>query len=182
MKSEVGPDDVGPDEDACPKKKGLWPQKGRILALDPGTVRIGVAICDRDRQISSPLEVWTRKGNDPDTRWIQRIVREEEAVALIVGLPIRSQGEEGESARRARGFAHWAHRATGLPYRMVDESFTTRFAENALWEMELSHQNRRARRDAIAAQMLLQGFLEAGCPDASATDNLETGERGVETP
>ncbi len=154
----------GLDEDSCPKKEAYWPQKGRILALDPGTVRIGVAICDKDRKISSPLEVWTRQGNDPDKRWIKRIVDKEDAVALIVGLPIRSQGEEGESARRARGFAHWAHLATGLPYQMVDESFTTRFAESALWEMQLTHQNRRARRDAIAAQMLLQGYLEAGCP------------------
>ncbi len=156
--------ELGLDEDSSPKKEGSWPLNGRILALDPGTVRIGTAICDRDRKISSPLEVWTRKGNDPDKRWIQRLVAEHDTVAMIVGLPIRSQGEEGESARRARGFAHWAHLATGLPYLMVDESFTTRFAENALWEMDLSHQNRRARRDAIAAQMLLQGFLEAGCP------------------
>jgi putative Holliday junction resolvase len=147
-----------------PAPSAPFPQKGRILALDPGTVRIGAAICDEDRKIASPLEVWTRKGNDPDKRWIQRLVREEGISALIVGLPIRSQGEEGESAHRARGFAQWAHKATGLPYHMVDESFTTRFAETALWEMELSHQNRRARRDAIAAQMLLQGFLEAGCP------------------
>lgn len=149
---------------APPAPSAPFPQKGRILALDPGTVRIGAAVCDEDRKIASPLEVWTRKGNDPDKRWIQRLVREEGIGALIVGLPLRSQGEEGESSHRARGFAQWAHKATGLPFLMVDESFTTRFAEMALWEMDLSHQNRRARRDAIAAQMLLQGFLEAGCP------------------
>lgn len=141
-----------------------WPEKGRILALDPGQVRIGAAICDDERKIASPLEIWTRKGNELDSRWLAGLVKREGVVALIVGLPIRSQGEEGESARRARGFATWATRVSGLPFRMVDESFTTRFAESALWEMGLTHQKRRARRDSVAAQMLLQGYIDAGCP------------------
>lgn len=147
------------------RPKPAWPERGRILALDPGQVRIGAAICDSDRKIASPLEIWTRKGNDPDSRWLSGIVKREEIDALIIGVPIRSQGEEGESAKRARGFALWAARVSGLPFRMVDESFTTKFAETALWDMGLSHQKRRARRDSIAAQMLLQGYIDAGCPE-----------------
>jgi putative Holliday junction resolvase len=152
-----------------------WPVRGRILALDPGERRIGAAISDPDRTIASPLETWTRKGNDPDSRWLRLLVVREGASALIVGLPLRSQGEEGESARRARGFAGWAARVSGLPVRMVDESFTTRFAEHALWDMGLSHKDRRARRDAVAAQLLLQGFLEAGCPPDPANPEPSPG-------
>ncbi len=161
-----GPAPEGAESPKQPERaEKPWPERGRILALDPGQVRIGAAICDAERKIASPLEIWTRKGNEPDSRWLLSLVKREEARALVIGLPIRSQGEEGESARRARGFAAWAARVSGLPFRMVDESFTTRFAESALWEMGLTHQKRRARRDSVAAQMLLQGYIDAGCPD-----------------
>lgn len=145
----------------------------RILAIDPGTVRLGLAICDRDRRIASPLANYTRRDPEQDARYFLNVVAEEEAGLLLVGLPVHLDGREGASAMAARALGAWLAQQTGLPVVFWDERFTSRLAESALWNAGLTHKQRKARRDQVAAQLLLQTYLEAGCPAETSPGKLD---------
>lgn len=146
---------------------------GRLLAIDFGKSRLGLAICDSQRRIASPLQTWTRKNANEEARFFQNLTRTEEIVGLVVGLPVHLSGREGQSARAARQFGHWLHQATGLPVVFFDERFSTVEAESALWAAGLTHKRRRARRDQLAAQIVLQTYLDAGCPADNVPGPLE---------
>ena len=77
---------------------------------------------------------------------------------------MHTDGREGVKAREARTFGAWLGDVTGLPVVFADERFTTVQAESALWDAGLTHKRRKDRRDRVAAQMLLQAYLDAGCP------------------
>lgn len=145
----------------------------RLLGVDPGTVRIGLAICDRDRIIASPLEIRTRQGDTQDARFFQQLVEREEIGGLVVGLPLHTDGRAGIKAQEAIALGTWLGQLTGLPVTYADERFTTAFAEAALWNAGLTHKKRKERRDAVAAQMMLQAFLDAGCPSEIAVKPLD---------
>lgn len=137
---------------------------GRLLAVDPGKVRIGLAVCDKDRRIASPLEVYTRRDRERDARYLKKVVEEEDIVQIVLGLPMHTTGREGPEAHKAREFGQWLTEKTGRPVVFWDERFTSQLAESALWNAGLTHNQRKARRDALAAQIMLQHYLEAGCP------------------
>jgi putative Holliday junction resolvase len=147
----------------------------RILGVDFGTVRIGLAISDPDRKFAFPLEVRQRQGAEADSAFFRALVEREEIGGLVVGLPIHLNGREGGKAREARTFGAWLAGQTGLPVIFHDERFTTVEAESALWEAGLTHKRRKERRDKVAAQMLLQAYLDAGCP-------LESEARALDDP
>lgn len=144
------------------------PAKGRLLGVDFGTVRVGLAVTDPDRIIASPLETYTRRTPDQDAAYYRKLAAAERAVAWVVGLPLHTGGEEGKKAAEARAYGKWLGEATGLPVVFWDERFTTALAEDAMWDAGLSHKKRRERRDRVAAQLILQAYLEAGCPAAGA--------------
>jgi putative holliday junction resolvase len=137
---------------------------GRLLGVDFGTVRVGLAVCDADRRIASPLETYRRHSPEKDGAFFLKVVAQERIVGLVVGLPIHNDGREGVKAKEARQFGDWLQEITKLPVAYYDERFTTVEAEDALWSAGLTHKQRKERRDRVAAQMMLQGFLEAGCP------------------
>ena len=136
----------------------------RLLGVDYGTVRVGLAVTDADRIIASPLEVRERQGDERDSAFFRQLVEREQIGGIVVGLPMHTTGREGIKAAEARTFGEWLRKVTGLPIVFADERFTTAFAESALWQAGLTHKKRKARRDAVAAQMMLQGFIESGCP------------------
>ena len=133
---------------------------GRLLGVDFGTVRVGLAVSDPDRLIASPFETYARKDAKADAAYFQRVVASEKIVGLVVGLPLHTGGEEGIKAKEAREYGAWLTEATGLPVVFWDERCTTAAAEDALWGAGLSHKKRKERRDRVAAQLILQGFLE----------------------
>ncbi len=135
---------------------------GRLLGVDFGTVRVGLAVSDPDRLIASPFETYDRKDAKADAAYFQRVVASEKIVGLVVGLPLHTGGEEGIKAREAREYGAWLAEATGLPVVFWDERCTTAAAEDALWDAGLSHKKRKDRRDRVAAQLILQGYLENG--------------------
>jgi putative Holliday junction resolvase len=137
----------------------------RILGVDPGRVRIGLAICDAERRLASPLDVHERKDDQQDAAFFRTLAADEEVGLLVVGLPLHADGREGMQAEAARKLGAKLQEWTGLPCIYWDERFTTRFAESELWQAGLTHQRRKARRDKVAAQMLLQSYLDAGCPE-----------------
>ncbi len=138
--------------------------KGRLLGVDHGKVRVGLAVSDAGRIIASPLQTYTRRRPDLDAEFFKALVKKEAIVGLVVGLPLHLSGREGEQAQLARTFGRWLSEQTGLPCVFWDERFSTREAESALWDAGLTHKKRKARRDRVAAQMFLQHYLDAGCP------------------
>jgi putative Holliday junction resolvase len=145
----------------------------KILGVDYGQVRIGLAVSDPDRKFSFPLASYTRRDRQADAEHFRAVVSAEEVGSIVVGLPVHLDGHEGRAAAEARRFGAWLAEATGLPVSFYDERFTTVEAETALWDAGLSHRERRARRDKVAAQILLQTYLDAGCPAESHTGPLD---------
>jgi putative Holliday junction resolvase len=140
-------------------------------------VRVGLAISDADRRFAFPLEVRTRTSREQDAAYFRALVEREEVGGLVVGLPIHLNGHEGQKAVEARAFGAWLAQVVGLPVVFYDERFTTVQAESALWGAGLTHQRRKERRDKVAAQILLQTYLEAGCPPESAPGALDENHR-----
>lgn len=138
--------------------------QGVLLGVDYGNVRIGIAICDPDRILASPLETYRRQTERADAAYFCRIATVHRAVGWVVGLPLHAGGEESDKSLEVRAFGVWLERSTNLPVVFWDERFTTALAEEALLEAKLSHRKRRQRRDKVAAQLILRAFLEAGCP------------------
>jgi putative Holliday junction resolvase len=136
----------------------------RVLGVDYGSVRVGLAVSDPDRKLAFPLTTYARRTRDLDAEFFRALVAEEGAGLILVGLPVHTDGTEGQKAREARAFGRWLAEATGLPVAFFDERFTTAQAESALWEAGLTHKKRKERRDRVAAQILLQTYLDAGCP------------------
>jgi putative Holliday junction resolvase len=136
----------------------------RLLGVDYGSVRVGLAISDAERRIASPLATYARRDREQDARFFRDLVEAEEVGQLVVGLPVHMSGEEGQKAQEARAFGAWLTTVTGLPVLFFDERLTTVEAENHLLAAGLTSKRRKNRRDRVAAQILLQTYLDAGCP------------------
>jgi len=133
---------------------------GVRLAVDPGSVRIGVARSDRSGIIATPLTVVRRGKGDLDT--LASLAAAEEAIEILVGLPRSLSGREGTAAVTARQFAAaLAARVAPLPVRLVDERFTTATAHEALRAGGRDSRARRQVVDAAAAAVLLESALDA---------------------
>jgi putative holliday junction resolvase len=155
---------------------GVPLRTGVRLGVDPGSVRIGVARCDPAGVLASPLTS-VRRGKG-DLRQLAGLVRDEEAVEVIVGLPMSLSGKETAAAGVARGFARsLAARLAPVPVRLVDERFTTTAAHGALRAGGRDSKARREVVDAAAAAVLLQSALDAerasGRPPGELVDPSE---------
>jgi putative Holliday junction resolvase len=143
--------------------------KGVLLGIDYGTVRIGLAVTDPDRIIASPLETYSRRSETADATYFAQVAITHRAVGLVVGLPLHAGGEESDKSREAREFGAWLSQLTSLPVVFWDERFTTALAEDALQSAKLTHKKRKERRDRVAAQMILQSYIDAGSPPEGTT-------------
>lgn len=146
----------------------IWPvrrSKGcdltRILGLDPGDVRIGVALSDPLGIIAQPYAVLDRRTASVMSE-IEAICAEYDVATVVVGLPVSLSGEEGPAAAKARDFGSQVERATGCEIVYFDERFTTVQAEAALIEGNVRRRKRRESVDKVAAAVMLQGYLDAG--------------------
>jgi putative Holliday junction resolvase len=137
---------------------------GRLLGVDFGTVRVGLSVSDPDRIIASPHDTYSRRSEADDAAYFAKLAAAERVVGLVVGLPLHTGGEEGIKAREARQFGAWLSSVTGLPVVFWDERYTTAAADDVFREAGLSYKKRREHRDRVAAVLILQGFLDAGCP------------------
>ena len=136
----------------------------RVLGIDFGTRRVGAAVSDPRRKIATPLEVFERRDVVQDARHYRALVEEHDVDLIVIGLPLHTSGQEGTSAKQARAWGAWLARETGLPVVYHDERFSTVDAEERLLAAGIKRQGRKDRRDMLAAQILLQAFLDAGCP------------------
>jgi putative Holliday junction resolvase len=145
----------------------------RLLGVDHGSVRIGLALSDPERKLAFPLMTWRRRPRSEEATYFRDLVEREEVGQVVVGLPLHLDGREGVKAAEARALGRWLAEVTGLPVVFWDERFSTVQAESALWEAGLTHDQRRERRDQVAAQILLQAYLDAGCPAGEGGGPLE---------
>ena len=133
----------------------------RVLALDLGSKRIGVAVSDSSGTIASPLTVLQRSGQvSLDHRRIKALVDEEEAVLLIVGMPLSMNGSEGPAAKAAIRECAKLATVVGVPLETLDERLTTVTADRMLIESGLKAPARRKVIDKVAAAVILQTWLD----------------------
>ncbi len=137
------------------------PSSGRLLAVDWGEVRVGLALSEESQVLASPLETLVRRKGKrfPMPRFLE-LVETHQPVGVLVGLPLTGDGEEGESAAAAREMAETIGKCTGLPLELWDERLTTARALAAIREQGGSTRGRRADVDALAAAVLLQHYLD----------------------
>ena len=134
----------------------------RVVGIDPGQARVGIAISDEERSIAFPRETVSARDGWADAAARVRVALADDEVALlVVGLPLRLDGSEGEAARRARGFGEALRAELGIEVEFWDERLTTVAAERSLTEMGRRGAKRRDVVDQSAAAILLQGYLDA---------------------
>ncbi|MCP4306873.1 MAG: Holliday junction resolvase RuvX [bacterium] len=138
----------------------------RVLGLDPGERRIGVALSDPIGIIAQPHVVLDRKQGDVIAA-IRDLCEEYEVKTVVVGLPTSLSGEEGPAAVKARELGTAVSAATGCDISFFDERFTTVQAESALIEGGMRRRQRRETIDKVAAAMMLQGYLDTRSNDDS---------------
>lgn len=138
------------------------PRAGRLIAIDWGEVRLGLALSDETQILASPLETLVRRAGKrfPMPRFLE-LVALHAPVGIVVGLPLTPDGEEGPSAVAARDVGDTVARRTGLPVAWWDERMSTARALGAIREQGGSTRGRKEDVDALAAAILLQHFLES---------------------
>jgi len=132
---------------------------GRIVALDVGDRRIGIAVCDELRIIASPHSVYTRVGFGPDVRHIKALCDQLGTKDVLCGLPRNMDGSIGFQAQKVQALAEQLENA-GLNIFYQDERLTTVTAERALIEGGMHRQERRGTVDKVAAAVILQQYLD----------------------
>jgi len=132
----------------------------RVLAVDVGTRRIGVAISDPTGTIAQSHSVIARAGWKKVADAIRRIIEGYGVDQVVVGLPLRLDGTEGPAAVEARMFAARLHTELSVPVIMQDERLSTTAAERAMLSQDTRRKRRRERRDAVAAAVFLQTYLD----------------------
>lgn len=138
---------------------GVADVRGRVLGLDPGERRIGVAISDPLGMIAQPHSVIDRREEDP-LGTVRNLVTEYDVSVIVVGLPISLSGREGPAADAARVFAGEVSETVDCEVELMDERFTTVTAEQALIEGKVRRDRRRVVRDKVAAAVMLQVYLD----------------------
>ena len=138
-----------------------FPATGRVLAIDPGSRRIGLAISDPSRMLAQPFQTLESRGGRRDVEAIALIAREHDVVGIVVGLPLNMDGSRGPACELAEQFMERLRQGTGLPVVGWDERLTSVQAERTLAEAGTRRDRRRGGGavDRVAAALLLQSFL-----------------------
>lgn len=134
---------------------------GRILAIDYGSRRMGLAVSDGLGITAQGLETLERKNKRSDFARLERVIREYQVAEIVLGNPLRMSGEEGTQSRKVAEFAVELRRRFELPVHLWDERLTSSEANRLLRESEVSLQKRAQAVDRMAATLILQSFLQA---------------------
>jgi putative Holliday junction resolvase len=132
----------------------------RVLAIDPGTVRLGLALSDPSGTIAQPLSVLSRRSEAEDLAALKDLVERHDVGTIVVGLPRLMDGRLDSAAHDAQAFGSKVEQATGRPVAYWDERLTTVAAERYLIEQGKRRSRRRQEVDRMAATLLLQGYLD----------------------
>ena len=147
----------------------------RIVALDVGDRRIGIAVSDPLGVTAQPIETYTRIGYGPDSRHIAEIARRYETDRILCGLPRNMDGTQGFQVEKVREFAEKLEEL-GLVIEYYDERMTTMLAESALLEANMRREDRKKKVDMVAAVVILQSYLDARAAMADDGDEADDGD------
>jgi putative Holliday junction resolvase len=134
--------------------------RDRILAVDFGRRRLGLAVSDALGMASHPLPALQRATPALDSAALRALIDERDVRRLVVGLPLNMDGSEGPMAAQARAFGAWLQQQTGLPVDFEDERLSTDEAEEFLRAAGLRPSDRKRLRDSVAAAVILRAVLE----------------------
>lgn len=147
----------------------------RVLGIDFGTRRVGLAVGDLEFKLASPLEIYHRRNADLDGRYFREVADREGTERLVVGVPVHMSGQESGKSREARAFGQWLHEVTGRPVVYFDERYSTAHANQLMAEAGWTEKQRRERRDMLAAQVMLQAYFDS----PAAVDGDDEGTRAL---
>jgi putative holliday junction resolvase len=133
----------------------------RVICLDVGDKRIGFAISDPNRKIAQALTLYERQSPKADLEKVKTLVKEHEVSAIVVGLPKNLDGSVGTRGQEVERFAEGIAASTGLPVDLWDERFTTNEAHRIFDMASIKRKKRKPFIDMMAAQLILQGYLDA---------------------
>ncbi len=133
---------------------------GRILAIDPGRVRMGLALSDPSRLIAQVLPPLVSAGRAKDLEALAALVEEKEIAGIVVGCPRNLDNSRTTMTEFAEALAEDLRQRTGLPVELWDERLSSAEAERALIQGDVSRKDRRHVRDGVAAALILQGYLD----------------------
>ena len=139
----------------------------RVLGLDVGSRRIGIAVSDPLGITAQGLETLQRKNKKHDFGHLHRVIRDYQVKEIVVGLPLRMSGAEGTQSEKMRAFADELHKKFKLPVHLWDERLTSAEANRFLRETDLSIEKRGPAVDRMAAVLILQGWMQQRAAAAS---------------
>lgn len=132
----------------------------RLLGLDVGEIRIGIAVSDPLGKTAQPTTVIIRKDIQTDTKELKKVIKQYQAEKVIVGLPLNLDGSLGLQGEAVKAFAAEVEGKIGVPLEFHDERLTTKVARKVLLEGDVSRKRRRKIADKLAAALILQGYLD----------------------
>lgn len=135
----------------------------RILALDIGEVRVGIAVSDPAERVASPVCVLPAAEVENNAASFRRVLEDWEPELIVCGLPLTLAGEEGPQAQRIRAVSVQVAARAGLPLEYADERLTSREAKQVLRRQGLDERAMRGKVDMVAASLMLQAWLDARC-------------------
>lgn len=133
----------------------------RVLGIDYGHKRLGLALSDDDGVLASPLPVYLRIDTDQDLAYLTRLAKEKEVGQIVIGLPRNMDGSLGEMANEVLAFVDTLKQRLGLSVDTFDERLSSVEAERVLIQADLSRKRRKNLKDSLAAVLILQGYLES---------------------
>jgi putative Holliday junction resolvase len=137
----------------------------RVLGVDYGEKRIGLAVSDPEGLIATPLGVQDVTSRKDAVDAVRRAAGENGAERIVVGLPLNMDGSAGPMAEKVQVFVERLRTRIGLPVDTWDERLSTRLVERTLIEADVSRRKRKGLRDKLAAGVILQGYLDAAVQD-----------------
>ena len=146
---------------------------GRVLAIDYGTKRIGVAVSDELGWTAQPLATYRRRSLNDDLTYLRDLVQEYVVREVVIGLPVRTNGDLGPEAHAVELFRQRLQAVLAVPVVTWDERYTTQSAEAVLLEADVSRTKRKLAVDRIAAAILLQDYLASQAANSLSPEPQE---------
>ena len=135
-------------------------RKSRLLGIDPGKKRVGLAISDEDKLVSTPLKTIIKKNNSDLVKEIKKIIEENNIKGIVVGNPINMDGSKGPSAQSAKDFAKYLSNNISIPVTMWDERLSSEAAFNLSSNLDINTSKKVEKLDQNAASFILQGAID----------------------
>jgi putative Holliday junction resolvase len=140
-------------------------QYSRIMGIDYGDKRIGIALTDLMQVIASPFEVYKTVNMDADAEHIQKIIEEQQVKTVVIGLPLNMDGSEGERAKKTRLFGSYIADKSNINIIFQDERLTSFEADNILSDAKIKTDKRKTLIDKLSACLILESYLNERSKD-----------------